>query len=175
MSAVCLRCVDAVSKECHLQVKKEQCMLNIWSSVSSSFGPHHTESSVQSLTEGQGSCSSIRDFRPLAMQLATIQPQSQVMKGKPQSTLKTGTYVWKQKKDNKCLQWIRGHLSPSLCVLPCSKHPEVLLTHTSLHLAAERSGGTSPSLSYRPKPEGFWPHRHVDTRHMNRKFDNIGC
>lgn len=73
-------------------------MQNIWLSVSFSFGPHHTESVVQSLTEGPGSCSSISELRPLAMQLATIQPRSQVMKGKPQSALKTGAYVWKQRK-----------------------------------------------------------------------------
>lgn len=33
--------------------------------------------------EGQSSCSSITDFRPSAVQSATIQPQSRVLKGKP--------------------------------------------------------------------------------------------
>lgn len=36
-----------------------------------------------SLTEGHSSCSSITDFRPSAVQSATIQPQSLVLKGKP--------------------------------------------------------------------------------------------
>lgn len=146
-------------------------MQNIWSSVSSSFGPHHTESSVQSLTEGQGSCSSISPGYAVGHDPATVSGDE----GETSKCIKNRHLCLKtKKKDNKCLQWIRGHLSPFLCVLPCSKHPKVLLTHTSLHLAAERSGGTSPSLSYRPKPEGFWPHR-VDTRHVNREFDNIGC
>lgn len=35
------------------------------------------------LTEGQSSCRSITDFRPSAVQSATIQPQSRVLKGKP--------------------------------------------------------------------------------------------
>ena len=36
-----------------------------------------------SLMEGQTSCSSISVFRPSAVQSATIQPQSRVLKGKP--------------------------------------------------------------------------------------------
>lgn len=37
------------------------------------------------LMEAQCSCSSITDFRPSAVQSATIQPQSRVLKGKPPS------------------------------------------------------------------------------------------
>lgn len=68
------------------------------------------------LTEGQSSCSSIRDFSPSAVQSATIQPQSCVLKGKPpcskrkKSSLKFHRQVW-------CQLQKKGL---SVLVLPCS-------------------------------------------------------
>lgn len=40
--------------------------------------------------DGQSSCNNITDFRPSAVQSATIQPQSRVLKGKPPYERKTG-------------------------------------------------------------------------------------
>lgn len=75
-------------------------MQNIRLSVSSSLGPHHAESVVQSLgawlTEGQGSCSSISEALGHAVghDPATVSGDE----GETSSALKTGTYVWKQRK-----------------------------------------------------------------------------